>query len=171
MDFEAPILDLVRLSLESFTDDKKFINHFIDTFHSDDTFFVENENDMPAGVMHMLRFTDSKGHRAGYFYGLFTMLIHRRKGIGRGLISDAIATLYCDGYDYAVLIPHSKEAMRWYKKVGFKTLNNNSISVRAFDGCDLTTGKDNSLPAMYYDLHDNFNEIPADNVITIPKPE
>ena len=88
MDFEAPILDLVRLSLESFIDDKQFINHFIDTFHSDDTFFVENENDMPAGVMHMLRFTDSKGHRAGYFYGLFTMLIHRRKGIGAQHIAD-----------------------------------------------------------------------------------
>ena len=68
-----------------------------------------------------------------------------------------------------VLIPHSAESMRWYRKVGFETIADNHISVLGFDGTNLTTGKDNSLPAMYYALHDNFDQIPTDNVIKIPQ--
>lgn len=169
MDIEAPILKLLKASFASIDASPDFVEHYAEVYYNATTHFVELEGDEPAGIMQMLRFDDSKGLRAGYFYGLFTLPKFRRRGIGRGLISDAIATLYCDGYDYVVIIPHSAESMRWYRKVGFETIADNHISVQGFDGTNLTTGKDNSLPAMYYALHDNFSQIPTDTVIKIPQ--
>lgn len=169
MDFETSILKLLQESFASIGADGSFREHYTRVYFNAMTHFVELEGDIPAGIMQMLRFEDSRGLRGGYFYGLFTLPQFRCRGIGRGLISDAIATLYCDSFDYVVLIPHSAESMRWYRKVGFETIADNHISVLGFDGTNLTTGKDNSLPAMYYALHDDFDQIPTDTVIKIPQ--
>lgn len=169
MDFETSTLNLLNESFASIGAERSFVEHYTRVYFNAMTHFVELEGDLPAGIMQMLRFEDSQGLRGGYFYGLFTLPQYRCRGIGRGLISDAIATLYCDNFDYVVLIPHSAESMRWYRKVGFETIADNHISVQGFDGTNLTTGKDNSLPAMYYALHDNFSQIPTDPTIIIPQ--
>lgn len=171
MDIEEIVIAILNRTFRADKINRNEVEHYCKAFLNEHTFFVEYEGDFPAGISHVMRFEDANGLRAGYIYGLYVLPEYRRLGIGRGLISDTVATLFCENYDYLVLIPHNLATKRWYEKIGFRTINDTRINVRGYNGMDLTKGKGATLPAMYYALHDNFDDIVPQTEIIIPKPK
>ena len=61
MDFETSILKLLQESFASIDADSSFREHYTLVYFNAMTHFVELEGDIPAGIMQMLRFEDSRG--------------------------------------------------------------------------------------------------------------
>ena len=127
----TPLMQQVEsLWLQAFPDDTpEDAEQFLLTCFREDRMLAACNGDRLVSMLHMVPFGPSV-----YFYAIATHPDFRHRGLGSGLVRQALEQCRTQGFKEAVLIPDSAQAAEWYGRMGFA--GSHSVRFNPADACD-----------------------------------
>ena len=116
--FHTPALR--ALWREAFSDSEDFLDSFFETAFSPERCRCAWLGDELVAALYWFD-SSYDGGRVAYIYAVATARAHQGKGLCTSLMKSAHCHLKSLGYDFAVLVPGSKELFRFYEKMRYQT--------------------------------------------------